>query len=67
MAAEKDNAHATAHDELVSTSSDGKEYPKYFFGAQGKKLQRNIAIAGALGFMLFGECTAIASGQCLWH
>lgn len=27
---------------------------KYFFGAQGKALSRQVSFAGALGFLLFG-------------
>jgi hypothetical protein len=27
---------------------------RYFFGAQGKSLLRHIAVAGSIGFLLFG-------------
>ncbi|KAJ6030190.1 uncharacterized protein N7446_000749 [Penicillium canescens] len=29
-------------------------HPKYMFGTQGKALRRNISLAGAFGFLLFG-------------
>lgn len=36
------------------TSLDSPKSKKYFFGAQGKALVRQISFAGGLGFFLFG-------------
>lgn len=41
----------THHEEIEDTSSLKQ---KFFFGARGKSLTRQISFAGAIGFMLFG-------------
>jgi hypothetical protein len=37
---------------------------RYFFGIQGRSLRRNIAIAGSIGFFLFGYDQGVL-GVCL--
>lgn len=56
MASDKATVQVAAHYEVANSDTRGaKEYRKYFLGAQGKRLQQFIAVAGGLGFMLFGQ------------
>ncbi|KAL2444008.1 hypothetical protein ABEF95_014689 [Exophiala dermatitidis] len=43
-----------SHDDIVPK--------RYFFGAQGKALTRQIAIAGSIGFLLFGYDQGVLGG-----
>ena len=44
------------HSGDLSNDIDFNNVPRksYFFGTEGKALQRHIAIAGSIGFLLFG-------------
>jgi hypothetical protein len=41
-------------------------YPKYMFGIQGKTLRRNISLAGAFGFLLFGYDQGFIGVRAKW-
>jgi hypothetical protein len=58
MASKTDDADKTRSRDTDESLDFGKSY---VFGAEGKALERHVAIAGAIGFFLFGYDQGVLS------